>query len=463
MKKAGPKLVWALGLGALLALLSVVWYAQTQEIPWIATLRPLPSRVPPAFYGGGIDKGTNQVQSALQLFAPSPATSYHGGLLPKQAYPDPTTCGRCHIGIHANWERTKHAVSASNPWYHKVKELLEFEQSSAATRLCAGCHAPIALMTGEVGLYSQESSTGVSCVFCHTLEANHAANGHYTSNPGRIRQYPGGDYLSPQTIEAAAHAVMSLPGIHKQDMSRPHYKSSQMCQSCHQLEIGGIAVQNTYQEWLDSSYAKEGVTCQSCHFTQGAGTSSPGHKVEHYPRSYPHVYKHLLGGGSTVNAPDPQTNLAVLQEAVGLDVKTNAGQLTVSVSNLKAGHHLPTGVGDLRQLWVEVTAWQGKNPIYTSGHLDTSGEFKTPPALLFHQVLGDAAGNPLVLHDVWRAKKILADTRLPAKASRSHRYSLPKYQRALVRLLWRDAPAEFSKRLNAPAPVQELARWETQQ
>jgi hypothetical protein len=50
----------------------------------------------------------------------------------------------------------------------------------------------------------------------------------------------------------------------------PAFLASEFCRSCHQFERGGLRlngklVQNTYEEWKASRFAREGVQCQDCH------------------------------------------------------------------------------------------------------------------------------------------------------------------------------------------------------
>ena len=432
--------------------------------------------VPPPFYKGGLAQGSSGKVIATaytddDLFTPSPASSLTESLLPIEAYSSPNVCARCHVGIHENWSSSMHAVSATDAWYLKVKDLLAFEQGEQEVRLCAGCHAPVALMTGEVGLYNQESLSsqqGVSCLFCHTVETVHSGNGGWVSDPGRVRAYKGGDYLSPEGIENAAHLVMAAPGVHKADMMRPLYKDSQLCMGCHQFELNGVTLQNTYKEWEDSSYAAEGTSCQDCHFTPGAGAKipDPGHVVEHYP-ARAHVYRHTLGGGSTEQSPRARDNTDTLREAVELEASLTGQTLEVTVYNRKAGHHLPTGVGDLRELWLEVTAKDAAGEtVYSSGVLDAAG-YLPEDAVVFRQVLGNDRGEPLVRHDIWQVDQVLEDTRIPADGSVTSTFDLPPQASwVTVKLLWRDAPAEFMQRvLQRPGTdlqVSELAVWRTE-
>ncbi|GMA14335.1 cytochrome c family protein [Deinococcus metallilatus] len=362
-----------------------------------------------------------------------------------------------------------HRLAASDPWYLKVKDLVAFEEGEVAVRQCAGCHAPVALMTGEVGLYSRESVgslEGVSCVFCHTLDRVEGGNARYLSDPGRIRPYPGGDYLSVQEIEAAAHLVMADPQQHREDMMRPFYRTSAFCQGCHELTMNGVRLQSTFSEWAQSSYAEQGVTCQGCHFTPGAGeTRERGRLVDHRPVERDRVYRHTLGGGSlTVAARDNRTEL---KEAVALEAAWQGERLRVTVRNVKGGHAIPTGVSDLRELWLEITAMDANGrEVFTSGHLDAAGRIREG-STIFHTVFGDEHGNKIVRHDIWRARQILKDTRIPADGQRQVSYRLPGSAKDVkVRLLWRDAPADFQQIVvqgaTQPAEVFSLAEWRQQ-
>src|SRR5947207_165756 len=50
----------------------------------------------------------------------------------------------------------------------------------------------------------------------------------------------------------------------------PAFLRSEFCQSCHQFTADGFALngkllENTYNEWKASRFAREGVQCQDCH------------------------------------------------------------------------------------------------------------------------------------------------------------------------------------------------------
>jgi hypothetical protein len=113
----------------------------------------------PAFYQGGLQKGSGgklehnwDSYNPKNLFSPSQAENSSNALLPVTAFPSPESCGSYHTKIQNVWQQSMHAVSATDDWYVRVKETFALERGDAAVRLCAGCHAPVALLTGEVGL-----------------------------------------------------------------------------------------------------------------------------------------------------------------------------------------------------------------------------------------------------------------------------------------------------------------------
>lgn len=418
---------------------------------WVATPQHLESKPIPAFYAGGLKQGSGgQLEygavKAADLFLPSPARNSSNVLLPNHAFPDPSTCGSCHVGIHDAWSQSLHAKSATDELYLKVKEQFVVERGEPAVRLCAACHAPVALMTGEVGLYNRESASsqqGVSCGFCHSLESVHSDSGGWLSNPARVRGYVGGNAFTPGN-DLAKILLNAKPRVHQEDMFRPVLSSGEVCKACHEFRINNVLVQSTWSEYKASSFSARGVSCQSCHFSRSGASNAlePGEVA--LGRSKPSVQWHRLLGGSTMVAANPESNLASLKNALTLEGTLKSDSLEVRVTNTGAAHAIPTGVADLRELWLEVRGLDVSGRVlFLSGVLDAAGGFKSNTRV-FHQVLQDENGNPIVRHDIWRAKRIAIDTRIPAGGSRLEVFKMPKsVVKTQVRLLWRDIPSDF--------------------
>jgi hypothetical protein len=441
----------------------------------------------PAFYQGGLQKGSGgklehdwDSYNPQNLFSPSQAQNSSNALLPVTVFPSPESCGSCHTAIQNVWQQSMHAVSATDDWYVRVKETFALERGDAAVRLCAGCHAPVALLTGEVGLYNRESAAslqGVSCSFCHTLDAVHGGNGAYVSNPARVRAYLGSDGLETSAQGSGLGGGFSRfllwqkPEAHIQDMGRGGNSSlltsGQTCQACHSFTINNVKVQSTWDEWQASSAAKKGVTCQACHFRQSGNPNTLEAGEVANGRARDQVFVHSLGGGSTMQSPRAMDNIETLKQSLKLEPRIQDGVLEVKVTNLMTGHSIPTGVTDLRQLWLEVIATDSNGKtVFTSGTLDRTGNVLEGSSM-FHVVLIDSKSQKLERHDIWRVAKILEDTRIPAEGSRTSRFQLPTNARNVrVRLLWRDAPANFAEFVlkvpGASLPVRELISWHGQ-
>jgi hypothetical protein len=143
-------------------------------------------------------------------------------------------------------------------------------------------------------------------------------------------------------------------------------------------------------------------------------------------------------------------------------------KIQVSVTNAGAGHSIPTGLGDLRQVWLEIIVKDKKDRTgYATGLLDKNGELPDD-ALIFQTVLGDE--NNAAVTNAAKARTILKDTRIKAKQTVTHTINLEKAlekgARVTARLLYRSAPAKLLKQLPekplTPLPVIEMARAEKQ-
>lgn len=178
-----------------------------------------------------------------------------------------------------------------------------------------------------------------------------------------------------------------------------------------------------------------------------------------------------------------QKNAESLQGAALITITTPAQavageplELAVQVTNVGAGHHLPTGVGEVRQMWLELTVHdnQGRE-IYHSGAIAPDGSLPADAAI-FGLVVADVEGTPIMQaladgemrHQLWQVAQVLEDNRIPARATKTVSYtaSVPAGTGGPLQveaaLHFRDAPqAVVNILLGDPAariPVTEMAR-----
>ncbi|MGD8912626.1 MAG: multiheme c-type cytochrome [Candidatus Thiodiazotropha sp.] len=169
--------------------------------------------------------------------------------------PRPEACGTCHADKYTDWSNSRHA-QAFSPGL--IGQIADYTETEAAR--CIACHAPMADQQEplfQIGLERIMESKppdllanhGVFCAACHLRDGILHAPSFSLPKPGHKR-------------------------IHNQTHINPLLRDSQFCATCHQFStshsINGKPLQDTYREWLDSSYPSRGETCQTCHMPDQA-------------------------------------------------------------------------------------------------------------------------------------------------------------------------------------------------
>lgn len=146
-------------------------------------------------------------------------------------------------------------------------------------------------------------------------------------------------------------------------------------------------------------------------------------------KSRPDVYSHYFAGANVTMADhfgSPEAaergrqmlRAAATIEFVQAPAQLEAGEharVQLKVTNVGAGHKLPTGFPEGREVWIDFKVLDADGTLlFESGALrDGHTEAGTKS---FKAVLGDAQGNVVDL-EVWKADRILSDTRLLPKGS----------------------------------------------
>ncbi|NIA09271.1 MAG: cytochrome c family protein, partial [Nitrospiraceae bacterium] len=371
-------------------------------------------------------------------------------------FDDPTVCAGCHAEIYKQWNGSMHSNAYTDPVYRKLDEMASNETDGLTDEYCIKCHSPIGYLTGEIlpadrSNMGEISKKGVQCDFCHIVTAVSGINGAFDVEPGKVKRGPYDD---------------STPIYHTAEFSELH-TSAEFCGGCHNVYqyTNNLPIEMTYDEWKASPYntgdPETSTPCQHCHMTHGIThfEANPGVVASGGPER-DHWYTHYFVGG---NAPLPgilgsekHSELAVerLQSAASLemDIPENiaAGEqmsIDVIVTNTGAGHNLPTGLSEARQVWIDVTVMDSTGrEIFRSGAIDENGHIDSG-AVKFHTVFADADGNPT--DKVWEMASIIEDTRIPPKESvtKAYTFTIPADVRT---------PITVSASLNYQTASQEL-------
>ncbi len=260
----------------------------------------------------------------------------------------PASCGQCHREIYAEWKKSMMAQAYTHHWdeieYFKlaVPHAERDPSLREAVEGCNGCHTPMAYVVGDRSPAPPSRGTraneSVSCEVCHTIsgfKGESPFNFNYVMNPGKLKFGPRKGVKSPYHETSYSEFI----------------QSPEFCAICHnEKNPYGLWVKSTYTEWKEGPYSKEGVRCQDCHMWRAEGVVSITEK------GVPDLRHHTFPGGHV---------MAKIRGAIELRIYTDEQEyepgeqvhITLLLYNAKAGHKLPTGSVEDRQLWVEVHAY----------------------------------------------------------------------------------------------------------
>lgn len=316
---------------------------------------------------------------------------------------DPAACGDCHRTIYDQWQHSMHAVALITPMMiAQNNQVMLRELNTAGTpdpkRICVNCHAPSAteLAQAEMLPFGPEPAVnhGITCTVCHQMTGpSTSGGGAYTNGaiaslePGRVMHGPFAGAVGNTYHQSQFNPAMTAD-------------ASLICQNCHdvnmdrnksgKIELGhDLVLQSTYQEYMEYRKAGGAYSCTACHMPAMRGMTRAAESaaipdqqdVAAPPRE---VHDHsFVGVDYPLEHPgtaDPHrpTRQALLRSAAKFnvtaptfDAASRTGRVTVSLTNVGAGHNLPSGFAFARQMWVEllVTDKTGKQLVFESGVL----------------------------------------------------------------------------------------------
>jgi hypothetical protein len=225
----------------------------------------------------------------------------------------PQDCGVCHPVQYQDWQSSLHAQAMGPGVLGQLVDMLDHSPQEAL--FCQTCHAPLTEQLPKIPAagdgggvidnphYQPElRPQGLVCAACHVRQ-------HQRFGPPKRPEAPP----SPPVLPHGGVTRMAA------------FERSEFCMGCHQFEADGFALngkllENTYQEWQASRYAREGVQCQHCHMPDR---------------------RHLWRG-----IHDPE----MVKSGVTIDLSTGKPryqsgetlQAVLRITNSGVGHHFPT-------------------------------------------------------------------------------------------------------------------------
>lgn len=210
-------------------------------------------------------------------------------------------CERCHPEIAAEWRRSFHRQSNSDPAFQRAVA----EEPRA---FCRRCHAPHADPTGPAADWA--ASSGVACITCHV--------------PGRLFKTQAGTSVSDLQVVTGPGPGRSSGAAPHDILRDPQFARGGACQGCHEFPFPDGHVRRT-PELMQSTVSEHrqsplrGQTCIDCHMPRtAAGRRSHAFASAHDPQ--------VLRAALRITATRPGPSLVRLE-----------------LTPQRVGHALPTG------------------------------------------------------------------------------------------------------------------------
>jgi hypothetical protein len=279
--------------------------------------------------------------------------------------------------------------------------------------------------------YKGDAAEGVSCEFCHKI-----ANVILDEETGLpLPDMPGimsYELRRPKT-ESDNVFFGTLPDVSRPDSYLPLLSTSEYCAGCHFGVFGGVVgmgevkdgvtIYNSYGEWLESPYSDPatGKTCQDCHMPIAEEKWFVAPERGGLVREDVDLHGHTMLGA---------TNQEFLENTVTMKAEAqrdgDAISLGVSITNDRAGHHVPTDV-PIRSmiLVIEALDADGKTLALTTGSVnpDFAGDYAGVPGKTFAKVLKDKWTGETPTAAFWRPVEIVEDNRIAAMATDTTTYT----------------------------------------
>jgi hypothetical protein len=376
-------------------------------------------------------------------------------------------CGNCHTTVLWEWGVSKMGKPTQNKNVLNAYEEFIEEKGINQQNTCADCHAPIAALQApgqtDYGRAVKENfnlSKGIECDFCHKIKDVEVSNrpGLQSIKMNRLSAGNGFFEYGPYDDTVAMPMVASY---------NPLYKKSEYCSSCHQDAIkqpagfswdyeavypdaaryplyeNGQVIPNqwTYQEWLEwqdslpDTDEDKGRQCQDCHMNW-TKDMLPYYRyvvsgdVKNYAleRSPDTIFPHKFEGAS------PKRLQGSARLFVDSEVIDGVLEVNVGVTNVNAGHRLPTGEYTRNMILLVMAEDEEGNLLdFIDGSVvpdwggsgDAEEDYGGMPGKGYARITADDNGTLNV--PVWRATRIVSDNRIKAKETDEslYRFRLP--------------------------------------
>ncbi|RMH16613.1 MAG: hypothetical protein D6698_09450 [Gammaproteobacteria bacterium] len=375
-------------------------------------------------------------------------------------------CASCHKEIGDQWMASMHRQAASDKAYVKNISLLVEQKGMAAARYCESCHAPLALLSGQLtkgGKHGGIAGTpafreGIGCMGCHGIDRVTSLKGvgSYHFKPSTAYLFSGMQGSLPTKLHN--FLIRIDPKAHVKEMSHPALSSPKLCATCHVQFMdkdmngwGWVKMQDQYHSWLNGPFSGHSEQtfeneatkrCQDCHFqpvpgddpsasregmivshqTPGANSLIPWLNGNHNQMDL--VRRFLQNGKVRIHIDEPRRKDAV-RSARAISPKDRdteppfyfylgeSAHIKSIVTNQGVGHKFPAGTTDINEVWIHFRVADAQNrTVFESGHIGKD-RVVDPDAYFYRSTPIDKNGDHVWKHDLFNMVGTLYKNSIP--------------------------------------------------
>ncbi len=290
-----------------------------------------------------------------------------------------TSCEECHPDHYEEWRTSNHAYAMVDPLYQTLVNLRQQDLNATEDQFCTQCHSAIGTRGGECvsGFNFDDLSylvmEGITCESCHKVSSIE-------------RPYNSGHVFDPTGPQRGSIKDPVETSYHESEYD-PMFAGSEFCGGCHDVvETSGLNLERPYQEWLESPAYDEDRPCQECHMPVIEGKAATDGPVrDRHEHRWIGVDVAALPGFLTEEETEYISGRVseLLDTAATLSLTADLGEMgsqvdvNVSITNEIDAHALPTGSTFLRQVWIELIAFDAKGEmLFETGLLDANDDLK---------------------------------------------------------------------------------------
>lgn len=388
-------------------------------------------------------------------FRPSQTETQSAGFIDHDQIANSHQCINCHQDIGEQWIASAHQQAAADPTYVTNINLLAKNKGMSATRYCEGCHAPVALLSGQLseggdhgGIEGTVANVhGISCMSCHGIHTLTHIKGvaSYQFDPAKPYLFARSE--NPLLARLHTQLVKTSPKQHVTDVGGDILKDPKSCAACHTQFMdtdmnnwGWVKMQDDYGSWLASPFSKhedenfatsDSTRCQDCHMPLVPSNDPSANKdglvrshnfaaantflplLRNDTKQYQAVVDFLQSNKLRLSIDKPHRHDAIqnqhfidetlrdVKEAPFFYYLGETAEIQLIVTNQGVGHSFPGGTTDINQAWVELTVHDAQGQqVFASGLIQPDG-FVDPNAYFYKSIPVDRSGNEVWRHDLF--------------------------------------------------------------